>query len=794
MGPSTGGLCRLVSARSRPLVLLPREDTPDSALQDRLGVEDDLVDARVGAGALSEPAGQEVVALPGLDRVVAGTDGDVRDVVGALPLLRGIDEAHDNGHDAVVEDHLRGFRLLDGALAQGPGAGCLLIAAGFLLGLGGHVELWLDAAGLGELLVEARGGHAGLVEGAIEHTADLVGGDIDRHVLEGLLFLLLAALLGPLVVGRLVLARAAVGDVVLELGLVLDKGRLDGLVEALGGRHLGNEARVHLVQIRDDLFEVLTAAGGGVEVDNVIEAIVRRGEGSEWLEAADEAFHDAEELFRVRGGVDRLVVVTTSDDALLGDAADLLDVVVVVGEVERDEAGCLVLHFDVGENLLALVLLGVVAVGDDDGVVLELVEDGLCEARRPALARDVIVLDMAPVEQVLQGDGDGGLAAADGGDGHQDNVPGDVVVDVGRLRELEVGGVGALYVLEGEEVVAQRDDAVVVLVELGKVLVGLEASAGVQKVLLGDFDVLLVAGRLPRDHGLCALSPLAVHEIGLLELVLEEPVTVGHRVGAVALLAANDEALDVAVAVGARLGHPLKEGLDLVDVLHDDQAHLLEAPGFAEALDQGAGVGDELGKVEVDTVDVQTGLVRAVLEDMLLKGVVAEFSHRGGIAITQLPRQVLLCLSQRSQLLLNHALSRHGVADVCVAPLSRRVLAANQQGPVLETRNEDDAAVLLEGELVGPLCPGKDVLPLCLGDLADVEELVVAAHHDLGLVAAVLCCEEASGESTTTPSWELFTSNEVFLHEKPPLLDLLDFFAPSSARTMLATFSASWGT
>ncbi|GJC92789.1 hypothetical protein ColKHC_01615 [Colletotrichum higginsianum] len=504
--------------------------------------------------------------------------------------------------------------------------------------------------------------------------------------------------------------------------------------------HLGNEVRVHGVKAGDDLFEVLAAAGGGVEVNDVVEAVVGRGERNDGLEAGDEALHDAEELFGVGGGVDGLVVVAAGKDALLGDAADLVEVGIVVGEVEGDEAGRLVLDLDIGEDLTALVLLGVVTVGDDDRDVAEQVENGLCEAWRAALARDVVVLDVTPAEEVLQGDGDGGLAAADGGDGHEDDVPGDFGADGGgggHVRELEVGGVGALDILEGEEVVAQGDDAVVLLIELGEVLVGLEAAAGVEEVLLGDLDVLLVARWLARDHGL-----------------------------------ADDETLDVAVAVGARLGNLLEEGLDLVDVVHGDEADLAEAPGIAEGLNQGARVGDELGQVEVDAVDVQASLVRTVLEDVLFEGVVTELGNGGGVAVAQLPGEVLFGLAQGGQLLLDHALSGDGVADVGVASLTGRVLAADEQGAVLKARDEDDAAVLLE-----------------------------ATHDDLGLVASVLCCKEAAGshscifhESTTTPSWDVFTSNDVFLQEKPPALDLLSFLAPSRARTMLATFSTSWGT
>ncbi|KAJ0163969.1 hypothetical protein CTA2_2024 [Colletotrichum tanaceti] len=600
---------------------------------------------------------------------------------------------------------------LDGALAQGLGTGGLLVAAGRLLCLGvdgqvlgpqfqvvfgagtvhqGDVELWLDAAGLGELLVEPRGGHAGLVEGAVEHAADLVGGDVDRHVLEGLLPLLGHAAL--LVVGGggprgPVLARAAVGDVVLELGLVLVKGGAHGLVEALSWGHLGNKVRVQGVKAGDDLFEVLAAAGSGVEVNDVVEAVIGRGEGNDGLEAGDEALHDAEELLGVGGGVDGLVVVAAREDALLGDAADLVEVGIVVGEVEGDKAGRLVLDLDIGKDLAALVLLGVIAVGEDDGDVAEQVEDGLCEARRAALARDVVVLDVTPAEEVLQGDGDGGLAAADCGDGHEDDVPGDFGADGGvggHVRELEVGGVGALDILEGEEVVAQGDDAVVLLVELGEVLVGLEAAAGVEEILLSDLDVFLVARRLARDHGLGALSPLAVHEVGLLELVLKEPVAVRGRGRVVALLAADDETLDVAVAVGPRLGNLLEEGLDLVYVVHGDEADLAKAPGIAEGLNQGAGVGDELGEVEVDAVDVQASLVRAVLEDVLFEGVVTELGDGGGVTVAQLPGEVLLGLAQGGQLLLDHALSGDGVADVGVAPLAGRVLAADEQGAVLE--------------------------------------------------------------------------------------------------------------
>ena len=72
-------------------------------------------------------------------------------------------------------------------------------------------------------------------------------------------------------------------------------------------------------------------------------------------------------------------------------------------------------------------------------------------------------------------------------------------------------------------------------------------------VLLSDGLMLLSARRLSRNHGLGAFTPLPIHEIRLLKLVLEEPVLIRRALG-LTCLASDDEAFGVASIVVSSLG------------------------------------------------------------------------------------------------------------------------------------------------------------------------------------------------------------------------------------------------
>src|SRR6478752_5103180 len=84
------------------------------------------------------------------------------------------------------------------------------------------------------------------------------------------------------------------------------------------------------------------------------------------------------------------------------------------------------------------------------------------------------------------------------------------------------------------------------------------------------------------------------------------------------------------------------------------------------------------------------------------------------------------------------------MADLDVISVTSRVLAAHNQCVVFQSGNENDAAVLLECQLVGALGPCEDVLPLGLMNLVNIEELVVASHGDFWLVSSCLGSEEAA--------------------------------------------------
>lgn len=89
------------------VAILPRQNCRHCSFDEHLVLKDNVMDS-VALGTLGIPLLQQVVALTRLDGVVGGSDSDVRDWVDALPALTVlVADAHDNGHDALVEDNLR---------------------------------------------------------------------------------------------------------------------------------------------------------------------------------------------------------------------------------------------------------------------------------------------------------------------------------------------------------------------------------------------------------------------------------------------------------------------------------------------------------------------------------------------------------------------------------------------------------------------------------------------------------------------------------------------------------------
>ena len=89
-------------------------------------------------------------------------------------------------------------------------------------------------------------------------------------------------------------------------------------------------------------------------------------------------------------------------------------------------------------------------------------------------------------------------------------------------------------------------------------------------------------------------------------------------------------------------------------------------------------------------------------------------------------------------------LTHNGVALFYIGPDTGRVFAAYEKGIVLETRDEDDAAIFLDAEFVRTDCVSLDILPLGGSYLVDIEEFVVATNYNPWLTFRVFGCEKAS--------------------------------------------------
>ena len=107
---------------------------------------------------------------------------------------------------------------------------------------------------------------------------------------------------------------------------------------------------------------------------------------------------------------------------------------------------------------------------------------------------------------------------------------------------------------------------------------------------------------LPSYNSLGALPPLAVHQVRLVEFVLEKPVHVRYPLRLGGHLTTNDEPLDIPPLVGTRLSSGLEEGLDIIDIVKYLEPDPAEAPIVGELLDLVAGICHKFGQIEIDSV------------------------------------------------------------------------------------------------------------------------------------------------------------------------------------------------
>src|SRR6478609_6902082 len=154
-------------------------------------------------------------------------------------------------------------------------------------------------------------------------------------------------------------------------------------------------------------------------------------------------------------------------------------------EVHADKLGRRMLKLHIRNDLLPFVSLCVVSVCNHGRMVFEFVQHHLCEAWRPALARDIVVLNMTPTEKVRESHSEGCLATANGGNRAQNNITSDLC-HYKRIQLSHISCICTVNVLEFQEVIAESDDPVVIVVLLSQLRVCGKSSSGVKQILLGD--------------------------------------------------------------------------------------------------------------------------------------------------------------------------------------------------------------------------------------------------------------------------------------------------------------------
>lgn len=149
----------------------------------------------------------------------------------------------------------------------------------------------------------------------------------------------------------------------------------------------------------------------------------------------------------------------------------------------------------------------------------------------------------------------------------------------------------------------------------------------------------------------------------------------------------------------------LGKAAHLVERVESEVFGLDEAEFTGESVDLVRRKGAEVRQVEVDAVEMQAGLFRLVSEDMLFERVVAELSYGGPIVVVE-------PVSQGS---FRGVDCCERLADPGMAPFSmggQGMLGSNDELGRRQGRNENEAAVGLDGEMKGAMSMFIDVLPL----------------------------------------------------------------------------------
>jgi hypothetical protein len=84
------------------------------------------------------------------------------------------------------------------------------------------------------------------------------------------------------------------------------------------------------------------------------------------------------------------------------------------------------LTMNIGDKLFSFMLLGVVTICVDNWCMLKLIQNFSCESRRSVFASDIVILHMAPVEEVVEGNCNGSLSAANSSNWDQYDILSDI--------------------------------------------------------------------------------------------------------------------------------------------------------------------------------------------------------------------------------------------------------------------------------------------------------------------------------------------------------------------------------
>src|SRR3954463_13321118 len=116
------------------------------------------------------------------------------------------------------------------------------------------------------------------------------------------------------------------------------------------------------------------------------------------------------------------MVVTASDDSVLGNLSNLIKSVAVMHEVQCNQSNMLMGEFDIIDKLSPLMSLGVFSIGNNDLCDFKLCQNFSGESRWTIFASNVIILDVAPTKKMAKSKGNSCFSTSNGCNWYQYDV------------------------------------------------------------------------------------------------------------------------------------------------------------------------------------------------------------------------------------------------------------------------------------------------------------------------------------------------------------------------------------